>query len=83
MNLAQTIVTTARVTKILNKLVDESVLPEDWGLESMGIVAKNLCKRIVEDCIKEEPETVSKINNFGKIANKIAMQYAKEMAMAR
>ena len=49
----------------------------------MGIVAKNLCKRIVEDCIKEESETVSKINNFGKVTNKIAMQYAKEIAMTR
>ena len=29
MNLAKTIVTVSRVAKILNKLVDESILPED------------------------------------------------------
>lgn len=78
--LAKSIVTFARTQKILNKLVDESILPEDWGFESMEIVAKNLCKLIIEDCNKEEPETVAKINNFGKVANKIVMQFAKEVA---
>lgn len=75
--LCESIVTEARVTKILHKLVDEGILPENWGAKEMSIVAKNLCSRIYEDCMKEEPETVAKIENFGKIANSIAMKIAK------
>lgn len=75
--LAETIVTDTRVTKILHKLVDEGILPENWGASDMGIVAKNLPKAVVEDCIKEEPETVKQISDFGKVANKICMQIAR------
>lgn len=75
--LCGSIVTEARVTKILHKLVDEGILPENWGAKEMSIVAKNLCSRIYEDCMKEEPETVVKIENFGEIANSIAMKIAK------
>ena len=69
----------ARVVKILHKLVDEGVLPDNWGAESMPIVAKNLTKAVFEDCLKEEPETVAKVDNFGKIANGIAMRIARSM----
>ena len=75
--LCETIVTEARVTKILNKLVDEGILPENWGATEMPIVAKNLCKRIFEDCMKEEPETTAKISDFGKTANSICMTIAR------
>jgi hypothetical protein len=43
----------------------------------MPIVAKNLSKRIVEDCIKEENDTVIQIENFGKAANKVCMGIVK------
>lgn len=76
--LCESIVTEARVTKILHKLVDEGILPENWGAKEMGIVAKNLCGRVFEDCMKEEPETVSQIENFGKFANSICMSIAKK-----
>ena len=76
--LCKTIVTEARVTKILHKLVDEGILPENWGAEEMGIVAKNLTKRVFEDCMKEEPETTAKISNFGKVANSICMGIARK-----
>lgn len=75
--LAETIVTPARVEKLLNKFVDEGILPEDWGNTEMPIIAKNLTKAIYEDCVKEEPETVKQIGNFGKVANSIAMQIAR------
>ena len=75
--LCKTIVTEARVTKILHKLVDEGMLPENWGATEMGIVAKNLTKRVYEDCMKEEPETTAKISNFGKVANSICMGIAR------
>jgi hypothetical protein len=79
MELTRTIVTEARVRKILNKLVDEGILRENWDETDMPIVAKNLSKRIVEDCIKEENDTVIQIENFGKAANKVCMGIAKEI----
>lgn len=77
--LAETIVTPARVEKILNKFVDENILPEDWGNTEMSIIAKNLPKAVYEDCVKEEPETVIQIENFGKVANSITMQIARNI----
>lgn len=76
--LCESIVTEARVTKILHKLVDESILPENWGAAEMSIVAKNLCKRVFEDCQKEEPEITAQIENFGKVANSICMGIARK-----
>ena len=81
--LAETIVTEARVTKLLNKFVDEGILPEDWGAKEMPIVAKNLTKAVYEDCVKEEPDIVKQISNFGKVANGIAMQIARNIMEQR
>lgn len=76
--LAETIVTEARVNKILLKFVDGGIIPEDWTARDMGTIAKNLPRAVYEDCIKEEPETVKQIDNFGKIVNSIAMGYARK-----
>lgn len=81
--LAETIVTEARVTKLLNKLVDEGILPENWGLSEMPIIAKNLTKAVYEDCRKEEPETVDKIENFGRESNRIALKIVKSIIMKK
>lgn len=83
MDLAKTIVTEARVRKILNKLVDEGILRENWDETDMPIVAKNLSKRVIEDCIKEENDTVVQIEGFGKCANKICMPIAKDIVMGK
>ncbi len=77
--LAETIVTKARVAKLLNKFVDEGILPNDWSSKEMPIVAKNLTKAVYDDCVKEEAETVSKVENFGKVANGIAMSLARQI----
>ena len=81
--LAETIVTEARVAKLLNKFVDEGILPDDWGAKEMSIVAKNLTKAVYEDCVKEESDTVKQIDNFGKVANSIAMQIARNIMEQR
>lgn len=81
--LAETIVTEARVRKLLNKFVDEGVLPDDWGTKEMAIVAKNLTKAVYEDCIKEEPDIVKKVSDFGKTANGIAMGIARKILETR
>lgn len=82
-DLTDTIVTKARVQKILHKLVDENILPEDWGIEQMGIVAKNLAKLVYEDCVKEEKEIVEKVGaDFGRYCQAASMNHAKEIASA-
>lgn len=78
--IAETIVTRARVEKILNKLVDEGIIPEDWDAHDMSTIAKNLSKRVYEDCVKEESETVEQVGEyFGKIASSISMKIAREI----
>ena len=80
---SKAIVTPARVTKMLNKFVDEGLIPEDWDETNLQIVAKNLPKRIYEDCVKEEPEAVEGIQNFGKFCAKISMEIARGVAISR
>lgn len=52
----KTILTKARVSKLLYKLVDEGVLDENFGIEDMGLILKNLGSRVYDDMIKEEAE---------------------------
>lgn len=78
-SLTETIVTEARVRKLLNKFVDEGILPENWTSEHMGIISKNLPRTIYEDCVKEENETVIKVANFGKFASGISMTIARNI----
>ncbi len=82
-SLAETIVTKPRIEKILNKLVDEGILSKSWTVKDMPIVAKNLTKEVIHDCVKEENEIVQRISDFGKAANSISMKIAKEIAVSR
>lgn len=75
--LATTIVTERRVQKLIEKAVDEGRLRADWDEKDLGTIAKFLCKDVYADCVKEEPETVAQIENFGKIAAGIAMKLAR------
>lgn len=49
-----TFLTRARVEKFLYKLVDEGILSEDFGIEDMGVILKNLGNRLYDDLINEE-----------------------------
>jgi hypothetical protein len=82
-NKTKTIVTPARVEKLLNKLVDEGIIPETWGATHMATIARNIPKNVVQDCIKEEPEIVATIDNFGKRANSITMKIVKDILFKR
>lgn len=75
----KSIVTRARVEKILYKGVDEGVIPEDWSTEDMKSIAKYVPKEVVEDCFKEEKDTVAEIENFTKLANKETMSIVKQI----
>ena len=78
-DLAKTIVTERRVEKLIQKLIEDDVIPADWDEKNLGTIAKHLPRSCYEDCVKEEPETVAQIENFGKICAGIAMKIAREL----
>ena len=78
--LTETIVTKARVTKLINKMVDEGIIREDWDAHDMSTIAKNLGKEVYYDCQKEEPDVVNEVGEgFGKYAASTAMKFAREL----
>ena len=82
--LAETIITRARVEKLIHKMVDDGILPEDWGAKEMKIIAQNLFKNLYYDCVKEEKEVVDQIGEtFGKLCGSIGMGIAREILAER
>lgn len=81
--LTETVVTPARVEKILYKLVDEGILPEDFSAKDMKTIYKTLPSAVYHDCVKEVPEVVNQIENFGKFSNSVAIRLAKEILKKR
>lgn len=78
--LTETVVTKARVAKLINKMIDEGILREDWDAHDMGTIAKNLGKAVYYDCQKEEPDIVNEIGEgFGKYAASTAMKLTREI----
>lgn len=78
--LTETIVTKARVEKLLNKMVDEGLIPEDWDEHSMSVIARNLSKEIYYDCKKEEPDIVEQVGeHFGKMSASTAMRITRDI----
>ena len=74
--LAASIVTEARVRKLILKLVDEGKLPVELKPTDMGLVMKLMPKLAFEDVLKEEPETVKLLGEYaGKC---IAAETAKQ-----
>lgn len=81
--LVGTIVTERRTQKLLEKLIDENIIPADWDEKTMGLIAKNINKLMFEDCMKEEKETVLKCENFGRICGNITMSHVRSMLNKR
>ena len=78
--IVESIVTEGRVTKLVNKMVDDGIIPEDWDEHDMAIIARNIGKEVYYDCIKEEPETVEQVGEvFGKFAQGTAMKIVRGM----
>ena len=57
----QSVLTKARVEKLLYKLLDEQIIDEDYGIEDMGNLLKLLGSRVYDDICKEEFETIQDI----------------------
>ena len=81
--IVESVVTEGRVTKLVHKMVDEGIIPEDWDEHNMGTIAKNIGKEVYYDCVKEESETVEQVGElFGKLASGTAMKIVKSMLAA-
>lgn len=79
-SITETIVTHARVQKLVNKMVDDEILREDWDAHDMSTIAKNIGKEVYYDCVKEEPEIVNQVGElFGKLASSVAMKLVREI----
>lgn len=74
--LASTVVTEARVRKLVLKLIDEGKLPAELKPTDMGAVMKQLPKLAFEDVLKEEPETVKLLGEYA--GKTIAAETAKQ-----
>lgn len=80
MALAKTIVTYNRIEKIIYKMiVEEQIIPRDWDSSHMKTIAKELPRRVYDDCVKEEEEIVFSVPSFGSFCAKISMSLAKQM----
>lgn len=81
--IVESVITEARVTKLLHKMVDDGIIPEDWDEHNMGTIAKNIGKEIYYDCLKEEREIVEKVgDSFGKLASHTTMKIVRSMLSA-
>ena len=74
-----TVVTERRITKCLEKMIDDNIIKEDWDSKDMKVIARNLPRSVYEDCKKEESEVVIKCENFGKICGNLTMEYVKKL----
>lgn len=80
--LAASIVTEARVRKIILKLIDEGILPAELGPKDMGTVMKHLPKRVFDDCLKEEREIIVQIGEgAGKFIATEAAKHARKIVI--
>lgn len=77
------IATERRIEKIIGKLVDEGIIPVDWDERNMKDIAKVLPRMVYEDCRKEEPDEVLKVDDFGKVCAKLSMTYARKALQSR
>ena len=52
----KSVLTEARVNKLIHKLVDEGLLIENYTIENMGEILKKLGSKVFEDIMKEESD---------------------------
>lgn len=82
-SIVESVVTEGRVRKLVHKMVDDGLIPENWDEQNMGDIAKNIGKEVYYDCVKEEPETVEQVGDlFGKLASGTAMKIVRGILVA-
>lgn len=79
-----TVVTEARVHKLILKLIDEGKLDKDIKPKDMAVVCKHLPKMVWEDLMKEEPEVLKKAGNLaGKACSKLTIGHCKKIIIGK
>jgi hypothetical protein len=80
--LMSSIVTRNRVEKILFKMKEDNLIPNELTPADMKQVAKNLPKLVYEDCMKEEKEIMVACGEYtGKMCSSIAMNIARDIIL--
>ena len=80
LELTESVVTTARVRKLILKMVDEQELPINWKELDQRTIMRKLSNAVYYDCAKEEPETVEQVGkDFGKYAAIVAKKELSEL----
>lgn len=69
-------VTDARIEKFLHKFVDEGILEEEFGIEDMGTILRNMNPRIQEDILKEESDMLPKDYDTKQLSKAVARKVA-------
>ena len=78
--LMASVVTEARISKLLLKLVDEGKLPKDLRPKDMATACKLIPKMAWEDVLKEEKEIVDKVGVYaGKACSKLAIAICRKI----
>lgn len=79
--LAESVITKARVRKILYKLIDEDELSLSWTKLPFEQVHKIIKARVFQDCRKEVPKVVEQVGKvFGKYCNDFTFIHLKSLA---
>lgn len=78
-NLVASVVTQRRCEKLIQKFIEDNLIPEDWDEKNLKDIAKLLPKTCYEDCKKEESDVVAQVEDFGKICAKICMSHARNL----
>ncbi|EPC8411051.1 RNA ligase family protein [Bacillus thuringiensis] len=73
------VVTEARIEKFLYKFVDEGIIDEEFGIEDMGVILKNMNTRIKEDILKEESEMLPEDYDEKQLSKSIARVVAQSV----
>ena len=78
----ESIVTEARVSKIVLKLADEGLLPRELTPRDMGTAMKQVPKLVFDDILKEEPEVVKVAGeNAGKMCSQVVAKHCKKLIL--
>lgn len=85
--LVESVVTEARVKKMICKLMDEGKLPTEIQPKDMGAVMKLLPKLVYDDVLKEEKETFDAasqlVESIGKLISTTTAKHARNIVVGK
>lgn len=80
----ESVVTEARVKKIILKCVDEGLVPAQLEPKHIGVLMKSIPKTVYEDLLKEEPEVMATVGALaGKLAGSLTAKHVKSIILGK